>query len=128
MIGGAAGSVIASGLANSARRPSVLLIEAGGEGLNTSNLRPFDRYTNAFTLPELDYGFETVPQKGLGGKILKYFSGKGLGGSTMLNFMVYTRGPSSDWDRWAEIVDDNDWSWDRILQRYRKVSDLHYIQ
>lgn len=113
--------MIASGLARSAKHPTVLLIESGGKGLDSTNLQPYNRYMNAFTLPDVNNGYETVPQKGLGGKRLPYLSGKGLGGSTLINFMIYTRAPSTDWDRWASLVDDEDWSWSKMLQRYKMV-------
>jgi choline dehydrogenase len=65
---------------------------------------------NAFTLSELDNGYQTVPQEGLGGRQLQYLRGKGLGGSAMINFMTYTREPSVDWNHWAEMVEDPDWN------------------
>ena len=100
----------------------MLLVEAGGKGLDETDRHPYNRFMNAFVLPQVDHGYETVPQQGLGGRVVSYQRGKGLGGSTMLNFMVYTKGPSVDWDRWAELVGDRDWSWEEVKQRYRRVS------
>jgi choline dehydrogenase-like flavoprotein len=40
----------------------------------------------------------------------------------ILDGMVYTRGSSSDYDRFAEISGDPGWGWDRIQQYLRKVS------
>lgn len=28
--------------------------------------------------------------------------------------MVYTRGASDDYDRWAKVTGDNGWSWNRL--------------
>jgi choline dehydrogenase-like flavoprotein len=39
----------------------------------------------------------------------------------MLNFMVYTRGPAADWDRWADLVGDQEWSWEKAKERFRQV-------
>ncbi|KAH8822084.1 hypothetical protein F5884DRAFT_769918 [Xylogone sp. PMI_703] len=80
---------------------------------------------NAFALPHLDHGYQTVPQPNLGGRTIPYQRGKGLGGSTMINFTVWTRGPAADWDRWAKLVGDSDWAWSRIKDRYRQLETFH---
>jgi choline dehydrogenase-like flavoprotein len=118
--GGTSGPLLAARLSNAPAKPSVLLIEAGGAGLATENRAPYQRFMNAFTLPNLDQGYTTVPQKGLGGREISYQRGKGLGGSTMLNFLVYTRGPQADWDRWAALVDDDEWSWKKAEERFKR--------
>jgi choline dehydrogenase-like flavoprotein len=99
----------------------VLLVETGGDGLPEERRQPYQRYSNAFVLPDLEYGYTTVPQLGLGGRELSYQRGKGLGGSSMINFMVYTRGPAADWDRWADLVGDQEWSWGKAKERFRQV-------
>lgn len=52
---------------------------------------------------------------------MPYVRGKGIGGSSLLNFMVYLRGSSADYDRWAELVGSEDWAWDRVLRSFQKV-------
>ena len=68
-----------------------------------------------------NWGYQTVPQSRLGGREIDYSRGKGLGGSTAINFCVYTRGPSVDYDQWARLVDDNEWSWEKAQRRFNKV-------
>jgi choline dehydrogenase-like flavoprotein len=85
------------------------------------NRPPYQRFTNAFVLPDLDHGYVTVPQPGLGGRSIPYQRGKGLGGTSMLNFLIWTRGSGADWNRWAELVGDDEWNWKKIKQRYLKV-------
>jgi len=108
-------------LANTPKRPPFFLVETGGKGLPTERRQPYQRYQNAFALPDLEYGYTTVPQQGLDRRQLTYQRGKGLGGSSMINFMVYTRGPAADWDRWADLVGDQDWSWEKTKQRFCQV-------
>jgi len=36
--------------------------------------------------------------------------------------LVYTRGSKDDWNRWAEIIGDDAYSWDRMLPFLLKVS------
>jgi choline dehydrogenase-like flavoprotein len=38
-----------------------------------------------------------------------------------LDFMGYTRGTSDDYDRYARMVNDPGWSWDRLQPYFRKV-------
>lgn len=108
-------------LSNASKRPTVLLVETGGDGLPTEHRQPYQRYSNAFVLPDFEYGYKTVPQSELGGRELPYQRGRGLGGSSAINFMVYTRGPAADWDRWADLVGDQEWSWGEVKERFRQV-------
>ena len=71
--------------------------------------------------PGYNYGYQTVPQPQLQGREIDYSRGKGLGGSTAINFCVYTRGPSVDYDRWAELVGDEEWGWENAQKRFNKV-------
>ena len=119
--GGTAGCLLANRLASTKKRPTVLLVELGGDGSNITQRNPYERYLNAFIYPDLEHGYTTEAQAGLNGRALPYARGKGLGGSTALNFMIYTPGSSADFDRWAELVGDKDWAWDVTKERLRRV-------
>ena len=87
--GGSGGSAVAGRLAVDGTR-RVCLLEAGGRNNNvlikTPGFMPFIRNSS-------NYKYETVPQKGLNGRIGYQPRGKGLGGSSAINAMVYIRGP-----------------------------------
>jgi choline dehydrogenase-like flavoprotein len=74
----------------------------------------------------LDYAYLTAPQVAMENKVLPYARGKGMGGSSMINFMVYTRGAAGDYDEWAKLVGSDDWSWDAALKRFHKVCCYKY--
>lgn len=68
-----------------------------------------------------NWGYKTIPQQFLNDRNIDQSRGKGLGGSTAINFCVYTRGPMADYDRWAAEVDDERYDWDHALQRFKTV-------
>ncbi|KAL1690998.1 hypothetical protein GGG16DRAFT_113513 [Schizophyllum commune] len=98
----------------------VLLLEAGGA--NDGEL--------AIDVPQLcvtltpntawDWNFTTVPQEGLNGRTPPFPRGIGLGGTSAVNCLVYTRGTKSDIDTWATLSGDDSWGWDGLLPYFKK--------
>jgi choline dehydrogenase-like flavoprotein len=83
--GGASGCVVAARLAESKQQPKVLLLEAGSDNDDTSYRVPADRF-KTFQEATMNWGYKTVPQNHLKGQQIDYSRGKGLGGSTAINF------------------------------------------
>ena len=114
--GGSAGSAVAGRLAENGTR-TVCLLEAGGRNDNflvkTPGFMPF-------LLKNTNYRYETVPQKGLNGRIGYQPRGKGLGGSSAINAMVYIRGNRWDYDNWAALGCTG-WAYDDVLPWFRKA-------
>ncbi len=108
--GGSAGSAVTGRLAVDGTR-RVCLVEAGGRNDNfiikTPGFMPFIRNSS-------NYKFDTVPQKGLNGRIGYQPRGKGLGGSSAINAMVYIRGNAWDYDNWAAMGCDG-WAYRDVL-------------
>ena len=53
-----------------------------------------------------NWNFDSVPQKGLNGRIGWQPRGKVLGGSSSVNAMIYIRGHRADYDHWAAEGND----------------------
>ena len=116
--GGSAGSAAAARLAADGKR-SVCLIEAGG-----ANDHVFARTPGLLALmPEKSmFRYDTEPMAGLGGRVGYQPRGKGLGGSSAINGMVYIRGNAWDYDNWAALGCTG-WGWDDVLPVFRRQED-----
>jgi choline dehydrogenase-like flavoprotein len=75
--GGTAGLLLANRLASTPFKPSILVIEAGPDRSDKKYRNPSQRYLLAFTHPELDHGYSTVPQVGLSGRQLPNMRARG---------------------------------------------------
>ncbi|KAJ7075178.1 GMC oxidoreductase-domain-containing protein [Mycena belliarum] len=112
--GGTAGNVIANRLSENPMH-SVLVLEAGSSNADVLNIIvPFLANTSVPNTA-IDWNYTTTPQTGLNNRVLPYPRGFVLGGTSSINFMVYTRGSMDDWDRFAKITGDHGWSWDEIF-------------
>jgi choline dehydrogenase-like flavoprotein len=117
VIGGGSGGSAAAGRLSEDGRYSVCLIEAGGANtqlqVRAPGLFPF--------LPKsTNWAFETVPQPGLNGRTGFQPRGKGMGGSSAVNAMVYIRGCAWDYDNWAALGCDG-WSYADVLPYFKKA-------
>ncbi|GBN27219.1 Glucose dehydrogenase [FAD, quinone] [Araneus ventricosus] len=125
--GGSAGSVVASRLSE---EPcvTVLLLEAGAKKPPLLNDVPgLGRF---FLGTDIDWQFKTVPQKNTGfalvNKQVPWPRGKGLGGSSLLNAMIYIRGNRKDYDNWA-AQGARGWSYKDVFPYFLKLEDNRNI-
>lgn len=66
-----------------------------------------------------NWKFDTVPQKGLNGRLGYQPRGRGLGGSSAINAMLYIRGNRWDYDNWAALGCIG-WGWDDVLPYFKR--------
>jgi choline dehydrogenase-like flavoprotein len=118
--GGSAGCVLANRLSADGVA-SVRLLEAGGRDDTPFVQVPVGAVA---TLPRRfhNWGYQTVPQPGLGGRRGYQPRGKVLGGSSSINAMIYARGHPSDYDRWAAAGNPG-WGWADVLPRFLRSED-----
>ncbi|KAH7961740.1 hypothetical protein HPB52_011856 [Rhipicephalus sanguineus] len=121
--GGSAGCVIANRL-SADPSVTVLLLEAGGLE-EASRQIPFAAPFNIRGRDDWDYW--SVPQKhaaySFRNQRLAHSRGKVLGGSSVLNFMMYTRGNPGDFDRWAREYGAEGWSYEDVLPHFKDIED-----
>lgn len=112
---GTAGCVLAHEL-TSLTNSTVLLVEAG------SNFGPLSIVPITTTLMQgtnLDWSFKTVSQKysskGLVNEQQSWPRGKGLGGSSQMNYMLHFDGMEKDFKRWEQLG-AKDWGFDKLMK------------
>ncbi len=127
--GGTAGCLLAERLASTPSKPKVALFEAGSKQEDSSLLRLFDRFSLPFTHPEIDHGYLSSPQSTIGNREIPLFRGRGMGGSSMINFQVWSLGSKEEFDMWARDVDGPEWAFDSVIENIKKVrliTDANY--
>lgn len=72
-----------------------------------------------FQTDATNWRYETVPQSGLSGRRGFQPRGRGLGGSSAINAMLYVRGAAWDYDNWAALGCDG-WAYDDVLPYFRR--------
>jgi choline dehydrogenase len=101
---GSSGCVLAHRLGLAGRR--VLVVEAGGQTKLAAVADPTE--WPKLQGSQIDWRYLTVPQPGLGGRVIRCPRGKVVGGSSTINALAYQRGHPAAYDRWPEGWRDAD--------------------
>lgn len=118
--GGSSGSVLASRLSEDPDC-TVLLVEAGGSDRHPLFHMPagFAKMTKGMA----SWGWHTVPQKHMKGRVLRFTQAKVIGGGSTINAQLYTRGNALDYDTWANEEGCTGWDYRSVLPYFKRAED-----
>ncbi|TFK49007.1 alcohol oxidase [Heliocybe sulcata] len=121
--GGTSGLVVAARLAEDSN-VTVGVIEAGGYHEQDPEINIPGMRGLALGNPKFDWNFESLPQKGLDGRVVPQSRGKGLGGSSAVNFLLSARPGSEELDA-IEALGNPGWNWKTFLEYMKRGEHLH---
>src|SRR3954451_6224099 len=117
---GAAGCVLGARLSEE-HGVRVLVVEAGGKGRHPNIAIPA-AFAKQFKT-KLDWDYATEPEPHCAGRSLYIPRGRGLGGSSNMNAMLYVRGRPLDYDLWERDHGAAGWGWSDVLPYFLKAED-----
>ncbi|XP_057669072.1 glucose dehydrogenase [FAD, quinone]-like [Diorhabda carinulata] len=122
---GSGGSVVANKLSENPNW-KILVIEAGGYPSATSDIPAL-----LFTLQgtDEDWQYKTEPSEtscfGFKNEQCRWPRGKALGGSSVLNVMLYIKGNKRDYDRWEQMGNVG-WGWDIVQHHFKQLENVQH--
>jgi len=118
--GGTAGCVLANRLSADGRH-RVLVLESGPRD-NYLWIHVPIGYGRTMFHPVYNWGFHTDADPGMNGRRFYWPRGRGLGGSSSINGLIYVRGQPRDYDEWAALGNAG-WGWSDVLPYFRRCED-----
>jgi len=126
---GSSGCVLANRLSADGRH-KVLLLEAGPPDNYLWIHIPIG-YGKTMFHEAYNWGFHTDPEANMNGRRIYWPRGRGLGGSSSINGLIFVRGQRDDYDHWAQLGNAG-WDWNSVLPYFiksehnsRGASDTH---
>ncbi|XP_044738910.1 glucose dehydrogenase [FAD, quinone]-like [Chrysoperla carnea] len=123
---GSAGCALAHRLSEE-RQWQILLIEAGGPETPITDIpgavaEVISPYNSPFLWHDMSEPLRNAGSA-LNGRSIRCMHGKVMGGTSVVNWMMYTRGNIADYNRWGRITGDLNWSWKNIHPYYKRLEN-----
>ena len=116
--GGTAGCILAERLSASGKQ-RVLVIEAGSAPRSPWIPIPAG-FSKLLVNQRYNWRLTSTPEATTANRAIAIPRGRGLGGSSLINGMIYVRGQEQDYDRWADAGAQG-WDWKSIEPYFKKL-------
>ncbi|KIJ36601.1 GMC oxidoreductase [Sphaerobolus stellatus SS14] len=123
--GGTAGLTLAARLSED-ENVVVGVIEAGGHVVGVPEIDIPGMMGRTITNPKYDWTFFSVPQPNANGRVVLQPRGKGLGGSSLINFLGLLRPTKDEFDALEELGNPG-WNWKSMLHYLKKSESISPI-
>ncbi|KAJ7138198.1 GMC oxidoreductase-domain-containing protein [Mycena epipterygia] len=120
--GGTAGLALAARLAEDPAQ-TVCVLEVGKDFADNEDIRVPGNYMTNFG-KEWDGGLLSIPQKSTANRMLYNPRGKGLGGSSLLNWVQLVRAPATEYDAFEDVLGAKGWNSHEFLKYFKKSQSL----
>jgi alcohol oxidase len=126
--GGTAACIIASRLATAFPDVKILVLECGPTTKNKKeHIQPGQFITHLKPTSETMQFYASKPSDYLAGRSLVVPSGRCIGGSSSINFMVYNRPAASELDDWENEFGNAGWSSRELIPMMQKVTVVRAV-
>ncbi|KAI0149568.1 glucose oxidase [Xylariaceae sp. FL1272] len=120
--GGTCGLVLANRLSEDPAT-TVAVIDPGSDLRSDRLVREPAPTLQLFQSLLTNWDYRTVSQANATGRIIDIHSGKGLGGSSLINGMAYVRGDKVQFDAWEQLGNTG-WNWNELLPYLKRVEKM----
>ncbi|KAJ7048088.1 GMC oxidoreductase [Mycena amicta] len=106
---------------------TVCVLEAGEHNIGESLIELPGQFGHTFGNSKFDWSFPTTAQKHSLNKSYLWQRGRGLGGSSCMNFYAWTKPPAKDFDAIEELGNPG-WNWSEYAKYTRRSETFHAAQ
>ncbi|KDR78170.1 hypothetical protein GALMADRAFT_224541 [Galerina marginata CBS 339.88] len=124
IIGGGTSGLVAAVRLSEDPSVTVLVLEAGQDNLGDPKIDVPLQLGHTFRNPQYDWAFMTTKQKNANDREILWSRGKGLGGSSAINFYVWIKPPAADIDA-LEKLGNPGWNWANYEKYSKKAETFH---
>ena len=121
---GSSGCVVAARLSDDPQN-RVLLVEAGPGTRHPWIMIP-GAVAKVISPGKFNWGYMSQPEPGMADRPIYWPRGRGLGGSSAINGMVYLRGHAQDYDHWRQLGNTG-WGWDDVVPFFHRAEETIHV-
>ncbi|PPQ79176.1 hypothetical protein CVT25_002799 [Psilocybe cyanescens] len=124
VIGGGTAGLAAAVRLSESPSVTVLVLEAGRANLDDPKINIPGQFGATLGDPEYDWAFFTVKQENVNNREMIWSRGKGLGGTSAMNFYAWIKPPAEDINAFEQLGNPG-WNWEDF-KKYSKRSETFH--